>query len=485
MPSRTSPVLSASAAPTPSAKIPPGPAPAAGVADAAPISLLAAAPDARWIAYCAAERDSNGDGRVEVKVNAAGKLEGDALSARLSIAGSAPRAIDELVSIDERGRFLVVREAERYLLLDSHGDSVVDLTALSADLRTDSSALPGHRALAFDHAAQHLAYLRSGAQGSELVLRELSTGSERAFPTGLSEIHRLEIAAGDAYALLHAVTDDSNKNGRLDWPLPPARSPRTACQGPLPHIAARYPTGDKAVKVVVPLRGGKPELVPDLVMPLGAALVRRAPSGELVLGENGKSTSLASASCAGRVLHADAASQLLLIGCTGKSTVKAEVELVAAGFRKQLKVAVQATELDAEATQGQRLVPVYPGAEALLVDLETRDVHALEPGDLVIALWGSRALLRNRQTLRIYDAAKRSFQKLDVELSRISDVLSAGQFVFVSPALVDLGRGEIKSKSPLRPLAVSNDGKLLVAEGGAGSAERLALGPLRWIAPTP
>jgi hypothetical protein len=379
----------------------------------------------------------------------------------------------------------VVRDAERYLLLDSHGDGVVDLGSLSADLRTDSSALPGHRALAFDHAGQRLAYLRSGGQGGELVLRDLAAGSERTVRTPPGEIHRLEIAAGDGYALLHTVAEDTNKNGRLDWPVPPARAPRSACQGPLARISARYPTGDKALKVLVSLRGDKAEAVPELVTPLGSALVRRAPSGELVLAENGKSTSLASAQCAGRVLHADAARQMLLIACTGKSVVKAEVELVGAGFRKPLKVSVQATELDAGATQGERLVAVYPGTEALLVDFETRDVHALEPGDLVLAVSGSRALLRNRQTLRIYDAAKRSFQKLDAEVSRIADVIVNGAFVFVSPVLVDLERGQVAGKSALRPLALSSDGKLLVAEGGAGSAERLAQGPLRWIAAAP
>jgi len=472
---------SASASPTASAPEPAASAPGEGV----PVTVLATAPDARWIAYCAAERDSNGDGRIEVAIKPGGELEGDALSARLLIAGKPARPIDELVLSDAQGRFVVVREAERYLLLDTRGDGAVDLTALGADLRTDVGALPGHRALAFDHRGEHLAYLRPGAQGRDLVLRALGSGSERVIPTSLAEIHRLEIATGDRHAILHAVVEDSNKNGRLDWPLPPARSPRAACQGPLPRIAARYPSGDRSVKVVVPLAGGKLEPVPDLITTLGSGLVRRAPSGEIVLHDAGKATTLASAQCSGRLLYADAPRQALLIGCTGKNSVRAEVELVAPGFRKALKVAVQPTELDAQATSGPRLVPVYPGADSLLVDLETRDVHTLEAGDLVLAVWEQRALLRNRQSLRIYDATRRSSQKLEGELARLPDLLENGRFVFVSPLLVDLERAEIVGKSQLRPLALASDGRLLVAEGGAPSAERLAQGPLRWLSAAP
>jgi hypothetical protein len=64
-------------------------------------------------------------------------------------------------------------------------------------------------------------------------------------------------------------------------------------------------------------------------------------------------------------------------------------------------------------------------------------------------------------------------------------VLVSGHFVFVSPALVDLQRGEIAGQSLLRPLALSTQGKLLIAEGGAASAERLAQGPLRWVSLAP
>jgi hypothetical protein len=99
----------------------------------------------------------------------------------------------------------------------------------------------------------------------------------------------------------------------------------------------------------------------------------------------------------------------------------------------------------------------------------------------VLSSWGKKALIRNRRALRVYDAEQRSAAKLDVELARLPDLVLGGRFVFVSPALVDLERGELVATSPLRPQALSSSGLLLVAEGGAASAERLARGPLRWL----
>ncbi len=448
------------------------------------MELVDSAPDGRWLVYCTADDDRNHDGQIDVKVEADGSLSGDPFAPRLVIAGRDPRPIDDLVTRDASGRFLIVRSADRVLLLDTASDTELDLGTLGADVRADASSLPGHRALAFDAAGKHLAYLRRTERELFVVVRELESGRERELPTGLQEIYRIELAAGDRYAVLSAVADDTNKNSRLDWPYPPAREPRKVCRGPLPRLAARYPTGDRSVKVLLPLAGGSPRLSADLLTPLGSALVLRAPSGELVLEDEGKRTMLASPACAGRVLYADAARKVVLLGCPGKkSPGRADVELVAPGFQKLLKVAVQPTELDAQARTGLRLVPLYPGAETMLVDLETRDVHLLSAGDLVIATVDTKALVRRGGALVLYDAADKSTRDLGVSVARLPEVLVQGPFAFVSPALVDVARGELRGTTPLRPLALSTQGLLLVAEGGAASAERPARGPLRWIAP--
>ncbi|HEV8247378.1 MAG TPA: hypothetical protein VGP93_16480, partial [Polyangiaceae bacterium] len=286
--------------------------------------------------------------------------------------------------------------------------------------------------------------------------------------------------------VLHAVADDTNKNGRLDWPFPPAKSARKVCQGPVPRLVARYPTGDRAVQVVLPVAGGATRLAADLVTALGSALVLRAPSGELIFEEQGKRSMLTSATCAGRLLYADARRKLLLVGCPGKNSPgRADVELVGPAFQKLLKVAIQPTELDALASSGSRLVPLYPGADAWLVDLESREMQALQPGDLVIATREALALVRRGQSLVIYDAVSKTTRDLGVTVARLPTVLVQGAMAFVSPALVDLTSGQVVGTSQARPLALSSEGKLLVAEGRSASAEQLAQGPLRWEAAQP
>jgi len=71
--------------------------------------------------------------------------------------------------------------------------------------------------------------------------------------------------------------------------------------------------------------------------------------------------------------------------------------------------------------------------------------------------------------------------ELGVELDRNPDVLVQGGFAYVSPWLVDLVSGKPYGPVPKRALGLARTGELLVAEGGDTSAEKLAIGPLRWL----
>lgn len=452
-----------------------------------PVSVLAADPEARWLAYCSAEEDTDGDGRLSVNFAASGALSGDLFSAKLLLRDQAPVPIEAYYGADPSGRFVIAQAEGHVILFDSLTSSRTDMTELGADCRVDVDDRPGHRAFTFAPDGGRLAYLRRREGKLDVVVRDLATGAEIAIDPGVSEVFRLDFDALGRRLVLTTVALDSNKNGRLDWPFPPAKAPKPACTSPLRRLGARYATGDKTVSVVLTLADRSLRQIPDLVTLLDEGPVIRRASGELALDTGlSKPAVLATSQCGGRVLFADAAKNLMVVGCPGtKAPGRAEVELVARGYLKRLGVAVQPTELDARAVAEARLVPLYPGADTLLIDLDRREPLPLKPGDLVIHTDANRALVRRRDRLFVYDADARAEEELAVTLDPLPYVLTQGSFAVVTPAVVDLGTGKLVGLTHERPLALSRRGQVLVAGGGGPSAERLARGPLIWKDPEP
>jgi hypothetical protein len=449
--------------------------------------VLAADPEARWLAYCSAESDTDGNGKLSVDFAASGALTGDLFSAKLTLSDQAPVPIEAYFDADPSGRFVLAQTDGHVVLFDSVSSTRTDMTELGADCRLDVDERPGHRAFAFSPDGTRLAYLRRSDGKLDVALRVLETGAETAFDPGVSEIFRIDFDATGARLVLEVVALDTNKNGRLDWPFPLARATRPACASPIRRLAARYRTGDSTVPIVLTLADRSTRSIPDLVTLLDEGPVIRRASGELALEPAGsKPAVLSTSQCGGRVLFADATKNLLLVGCPGiKAPGRAELQLVARGYVKRLGVAVQPTELDARAVTERRLVPIYPGGDTLLLDLVQRELHPLKAGDLVIHTDVTRALVRRRDRLFVYDVETRSERELDVTLGALPYVLTQGSYAVVTPAVVDVRAGKLTGMTRERPLALSRSGRILVAAGGGPSAERLARGPLVWKAPEP
>jgi hypothetical protein len=170
----------------------------------------------------------------------------------------------------------------------------------------------------------------------------------------------------------------------------------------------------------------------------------------------------------------------LLVACPGKNSQKAAVELVGIGYRLELGVEVQPTSIDAWPEQPKRLVPLYPGLDALLVDLERRTTLRLEPGDQVLATSGARALVRRQGTVLLLDVDKNTAKTVAPKLPPLPQVLVQGTAVVLGTELLDVLHDQPLGSITGRPLALTPAGEVLVARGGPPSAERLATGPLRW-----
>lgn len=390
--------------------------------------------------------------------------------------------IDGLLGADESGRYALLMQHGALNLWDAETRSALDLSALGADARSSAESFAELRALSFDARSEHLLYVRAGQTGKRVVVRNLGDGSEREFDPGPGPIWRARFAPGGAFAIVESMREDSNKNGKADFPAPLLAAPRPCSANP-----TRYHTyvdrGDRPVTVLVPLNGDAAVLEPELVMPLGDALVLRDANGALLLSRAGKKRVLSPAACNGRVIHADVQRELFIIGCAQKKTGRVSLELVTQSERKPLNIELASLELDREPTEAPRLLALYPGLETVLFDADRRELLPLRSGDVVLATRAGRALVRRANALLFYDADSRTEQPLAVTLERYPALLLTPPFVFVSPALVNLDTASLVGVSRERPLALSSEGRLLVPSVAADGSQ-LARGPLRWLTPS-
>ncbi|HEX6766263.1 MAG TPA: hypothetical protein VF103_12315, partial [Polyangiaceae bacterium] len=419
-----------------------------------------------------------------VDIGPKGELTGDATALELAIGGRKAQPIDDLFAADPTGRYLAIRRGGKALLIAVDSEQELELATLEWDDRDDAVPLRGHRALAFDPRGELLAYVRRREKRSDVILRTLSTGAERAVPNLPGEPYRMTWDESGEALVVSSVADDTNQNGRADWPAPPAKAPRLRCSGPLPRLRVTPEIGDRPSTFVVPRAGDSARFVPELATPFGRSVLVRAADGELLFDAPGGRRALTPATCGARILHSDPTRGLLLVGCPGKNPQKAMVELVGVGFRLELGVEIQPTAIDAWPSEPKRLVPLYPGTEALLVDLEKKATVPLEPGDQVLSSEGSRVLVRRRGGVVLLDIDRNVVKNLVSKLPPLAPVLVEGTMAVVGPMLFDARRDDPVGSVTGRALGLTAWGDVLVALGGPPSAEHLATGPLRWQPPT-
>jgi hypothetical protein len=418
---------------------------------------------------------------VSASVGPRGELRGDDF-ARYLIAPGEELATDGVLGADPSGRFVLVMQRGTLLLWDGKSRESVDLSALGADTRLSAESLASLRTLSFDATGEHLLYVRAGDSGARVVIRRLSDGSERALDPGPGPIWRARFDRGGAFVVLEMLTEDSNKNGKPDFPAPLLTAPRPCAAGP-----GRFHTwsdrGDRPETVLVPISGAAAIHEPDLIMPVADALLLRDSTGALLLERGGKKRVLEPAACKGRVVHADAARELFIIGCSQKKgTGRVSLELATTAAHKSLAIELVSSELDRELSDSPRLVPLYPGADSALFDADKREVLPLQTGDSVVTTRAAHALVRRANGLLVYDADTRTEQALPGTVDKYPQILLATPFALVSPLLVNMATGTVVGQSKQRALALSNSGQLLLSDVEPDSSG-LTHGPLHWVTP--
>jgi len=429
------------------------------------------------------EATSSAGNWVSLCKPAAGASNNGAL-ARFLVSAREELPIEYFLRASRDGRYAILLRDGAAVLWDASTGTVTDLSALGADARISAETGAAVRSFDFDAASEHLLYVRKRGDQTRIVVRALADGSERELDAGTGEVWRASFDPGGAFVAVQLVSADTNHNGRLDFPVPLLKTPR-ACGLDAARFHAYEPRGDRPEIVLLPLAGGDAVHEPALLMPLGDALLLRDEDGALWLERAGKRRALEPAECKGRIVHADAQRELLIVGCAQKKkTGRVNLELVTRAGRKALNLEQAIVDYDREVSDSPRLVPLYPGTDTVLFDAERRDVISLQPGDTVLAVEQAHALIRRGNALVLFDAAPRKEQPLAGEIDKFPQILRSSPFVFISPLLVDVARGEVVGISQARPVALSATGQLLLAETAADGAAP-PHGPLHWEAMAP
>lgn len=439
-----------------------------------------ASADGSWVSLCQAPIDGH-DGELGVNFEARSGVSSQPLE-RYLIAPGEELAIDALLTSDRLGRFAVVLRHGVVVLWDSLSRTSADLSELGVDPGLSLESFANPRLLAFDNTSEHLLYVKRAAQATRLVVRTLSDGYERELDAGPGIIWRASFDPSGLFVIVQMRNEGASPGARLEQQRLVSRAPRP-CSGEAARFHAYAEPRFAFETLLIPVSGGTKQRAPGLIMTLASGRVRRDESGALLLEHGDKQRLLEPSACKGRLVHADASRELFIIGCMQKKhTGRVNLELVTGTERKPLGIELAQVDLDRELADSPRLLALYPGAETVLFDADRQEVVSMQAGDRVVMTRASRALLRRQNSLLIYDADTRSEQALPFAVDKYPVLLVAPPFAFVSPLLVNLDTSAVVGVSEQRPLALSNDGRLLLADVEPNGLQ-LARGPLCWRTP--
>lgn len=458
------------------------PLPTGPIGTAHPLVFMRADPKARWVVTCQAREDTDGDGKIQVGVGQHGDLFGDAMRPYLVLGAGAGTQLDAFVAADRSGDHVAyVRDGKLYVH-DVVRGTTLDLSALGADASDDPSPLGDHRALSFDHAGNHLLYLRGTGATSAAVVRDLGSGAESLLPVSAGLLWRAAFAPDGFTVVAQVVTHDTDGDGNVAFPVAQTSLSKRGCRGPIMSYSTSGLRGDQAEPQVANASGGAFRAVPGLVGSMGEALIVKESTG-LVLLEGNARTSLGSGTC--ELLHADAARHRVLSRCDSELFWWSPNASHLIGFKGQNASLTRAASLD----DSPRYVAIDAAPWSLL-DLDTGAL--VDVGEVAQVLAGGAALLMHREkngkvTHWWLDIAQGARKLVLANSDYVAPELRTGHLAALDGKLIDLTNGTRVGSYAVRPLALAEDGQVLYAPASAQRGRRtpfdgLPTGPLEWKA---
>ncbi|HYH94835.1 hypothetical protein [Hyalangium sp.] len=478
-----------------------------------PFVLQAVSPEGRWLIACQAREDTTGDGKISVAVGHHGNIHGDKLEQYLFLEPGPGERIDDFISADRKGRFIVVVRGSSLRLIDTQAGTERELAPLQPNDRERDDALLPPPIARFSRDGRLLLFLRKEAGKVVAIVRELASGREQVVDAGTGELRRAWLEPSGAWALFQVLVEDTDKDGTLRWPVERTSLAPARCRGPVMSFSRSGWKGDIPVARIRRVEEGPLYEGKDVLGPVGPSMLRRGAQGELLVEDaSGRQTEWVPAACKGRVLHADAERQLLVVACTAAGNdAPAPVELHGASIHQPLGLSVESPFKDnlfeepSRFVQLNRATPIASSLaakdldpqleeETFIVDLEQRTRRpVLEELESMRGTWA--LLSETLEKGEAWDRRKTRVSLLNLATgaqtvlaeSQIRSDLTAGPLVLSSGVLVDLDAGRMLgqiSEPAGSMLALDSQGRVLRSSAAASEKrtpiEGIPWGPVRW-----
>lgn len=464
-----------------------------------PSILDVADPSGRWIVVCQARADTTGDGRVAVLFDTHhGSPDGDALVPYLVIGGGEGTAIDTLLAVDPRSRFVVGRPKGRVTLYDTRTGTATDLTpAPSAQGEPPSVAAWA----SFDDAGRLLLTGRVGGHSSgavaALVVRELESGVEWSLDPGAGLLVRAALSGDGTSIVAVVVTEDTDGDGELRAPKLHTSFYEGRCGGPAVAGSVLGWSGDRPTHRVLSLDGSVRRDAPGFQRFVGRRWVRRLADGALVLESAGETIPVAPAAAKAVVLASDDETATLLWASAASDEATPVFALGPSGAR-EIGVHVQVRKpYSGSRHRPARIMPIGGWDDRLAFDC-SRGVAVPMHGRLVTSHGPHVLVVRNEGAVVMDVDAGTATPLPGTARIGYGPVWRAGALAAVGGFVIDLPHAKVVgtypypyANSPLAPeCALRDDGWLLRSAGRSGfvtgeygyTAPR---GPFRWEPPDP